>query len=164
MRELVDRPAAARFGLLTAVQAPVAADPQGRAPSGHENEAGFTVVEVIVALAILALSLAVLLSVISNGIQYADRAEKLARAGTLAQSLLAKVGTELPIQPGLTAGEFSEGFRWRVRAEPYGDAIDRQQWPVAAYTVSVEVLWGEGREERSVALSTLRLAPKEAGR
>lgn len=130
----------------------------------NEKEAGFSLVEVIVALAILALSLAVLLSVISNGIQYADRAEKLARAGTLAQSLLAGIGTEVPIQPGQTAGEFPEGFRWRVRAEPYGDAVDRDHWPVAAYTISVEVLWGEGREERSVALSTLRLAPKEAGR
>lgn len=130
----------------------------------RNKEAGFTLVEVVVALAILALSLAVLLSVISNGIQRADNAKKLAQAGSLAQSLLAKLGSETPIQQGQTSGEFPEGFRWRVRTEPYGDAVDQRHWPVAAYTVSVEVLWGNAPDERSVVLTTLRLAPKEPAR
>ena len=137
--------------------------PAGDRASGG-REAGFTLVEVVVALAILALSLAVLLNVISNGISQTDRAQKLAQAGSLAQSLLAKVGTEMPIQEGQVSGEFPEGFRWRVRAERYGDAEDRGDWPVAAYAISLEVLWGDASDEHSVALTTLRLAPKEPGR
>jgi general secretion pathway protein I len=131
---------------------------------GRENEAGFTLVEVVVALAILALSLAVLLNVISSGIRQTDSAKKMTQAGSLAQSLLSKLGTEMPIQEGLTSGEFAEGFRWRVRAERYGDAEDRRDWPVAAYAISVEILWGDASDERSVALNTLRLARKESGR
>jgi general secretion pathway protein I len=131
---------------------------------GRESEAGFTLVEVVVALAILALSLAVLLNVISNGIRQTDSAKKMAQAGSLVQSLLSKLGTEMPIKEGLTSGEFPEGFRWRVRAERYGDAEDRQDWPVAAYAISVEIIWGDASDERSVALNTLRLAPKESGR
>lgn len=130
--------------------------------SNENAESGFTLVEVVVALAILAMSLGILLSVISNGIRQSDRAEKLARAGSLAQSLLAKLGTELPIQEGQIGGELAEGFRWRVDAEPYGDATDQQYWPVAAYAVSVRVLWGENLQERSVTLNSIRLAPKGA--
>lgn len=129
----------------------------------QSGEAGFTLVEVVVALAILALSLSVLLKMISNGVWQTDRAEKLARAGSLAQSLLAKVGTEVPIREGQTEGELADGFRWRLRTEPYGNPIDRQNWPANAYTVSVEVLWGYGAHERSVALTTLRLGSKDLG-
>lgn len=127
-----------------------------------DDEAGFTLVEVIFALAILALSLSVLLSVISNGIRQTDRAQGLAQAGLLAQSLLAKVGTEVPIQEGGTAGESPGGFRWQVLIEPYGDAADREGWPVAAYAVSIEVRWGEPSQERLVTLTTLRLVSKPA--
>ena len=142
----------------------IATDCPSISEGGRENEAGFTLVEVVVALAILALSLAVLLNVISNGLRQTDRAKKMAQAGSLAQSLLSKLGTEVPIQEGLTSGEFPEGFRWRVRAERYGDAEDRQDWPVAGYTISIEILWGDASAERSIALNTLRLAPKEPGR
>ncbi len=131
---------------------------------GQASEAGFTLVEVVVALAILALSLSVLLNVISNGIRQTDSARRMAEAGSLAQSLLAKLGTEMPIQEGQTSGEFPDGFRWRVRAERYGDAEDRQDWPVAAYAVSVEALWGDASAERLVALNMLRLAPKGPSR
>jgi general secretion pathway protein I len=139
-------------------------DCQSISDDEQKSQAGFTLVEVVVALAILALSLAVLLNVISNGMRQIDSTRKLAQAGALAQLLLAKLGTEMRIQEGLSSGEFPEGFRWRVRAERYGNAEDQQDWPVAAYTVSVEVLWGDPSDERMVALNTLRLALKEPGR
>jgi general secretion pathway protein I len=136
----------------------------------QSSDAGFALIEVIAALAILALSLGVLLSAISDGIRRTGQAEKMAEAGSLAQSLLAKVGTELPVQQGQTAGELADGLRWRLRMEPYGDSVDRQQWPLGAFTVSAEVtwgdagIWGDHGQEHSVTLTTLRLAAKEAPR
>jgi general secretion pathway protein I len=128
------------------------------------KQAGFTLVEIVAALAILALSLSVLLQIISDGARRTDQAGRMAQAGLLAQSLLAKLGAELPLQPGETAGAFADGFRWRLRMEPYGDSVDRQQWPAGAYAVWAEVSWGDGGPERSVTLSTLRLGAKEPGR
>ena len=128
------------------------------------EEAGFTLLEVVAALAILALSLGVLLGLLSDGLRRTGQAEAMAEAGSLAQSLLARVGTELPIQPGVTAGELPNGVRWRLQMEPYGDAGDRRAWPVDAYVVSAEIAWGDGAQERSVTLTTLRLAPKEPAR
>jgi general secretion pathway protein I len=129
-----------------------------------ESEAGFTVVEVVVAVTILALALGVLLNVMSNSIRQTGQAESVAEAGSLAQSLLAKIGTELPLRDGQITGQSDRGFRWRVRINAYGDGIDRREWRVAAHQVFAEVVWNDGLQERSVALTTLRLGPKEATR
>jgi general secretion pathway protein I len=129
-----------------------------------DGEAGFTVVEVVVALTILALALGVLLNVMSNSIRQTGQAETIAEAGTLAQSLLAKIGTELPLRDGQITGQSDRGFRWRVQIDAYGDGTDRREWPVAAHQILAEVLWSDGLQERSLVLTTLRLGPKEAAR
>src|SRR5271170_6262609 len=49
--------------------------------------AGFTLVEVIVAIGILSLTLTVLLNLITNSIRQTIQAERMAEAGSLAQSL-----------------------------------------------------------------------------
>jgi len=129
-----------------------------------DGEAGFTVVEVVVALTILALALGVLLNVMSSSIRQTGQAETVAEAGSLAQSLLAKIGTELPLRDGWITGQSDRGFRWRVQIDGYGEGTDRREWPVAAHQVLAEVLWSDGPQERSLVLTTLRLGPKEATR
>ena len=125
------------------------------------NAAGFTLLEVIVALAILALAMGPLMSAISDGLRHTGDAERVAEASSLAQSLLAEVGVTRPIQPGQTAGELANGFRWRLIVEPYGDAAERKRWPVAAYSIVAEVMWGQGVKQQRFALTTLRLGTKE---
>lgn len=126
--------------------------------AGHE--AGFTLVEVIVALAILSVGLSTLLGVISNSLRQTAHAERMAAAGSLAQSLLAEVGTERPIKPEERDGQFPNGFRWHLKMHPYGDVKEREEWPVGVYAVSAEVEWEDGAQRRSYALTTLRLGPK----
>jgi hypothetical protein len=49
-----------------------------------------------------------------------------------------------------------------MQMKRYGDATDRAQWPLAAYTVTAEVTLRDGPDTQPVALMTLRLGPKEA--
>ena len=123
---------------------------------------GFTLVEVVVAIAILALMAGVIFRVNSDSIRNIHRANALTNAGALAQSLIAKVGTEIPLREGETRGQSGAGLQWRVQMKRYGDATDRAQWPLAAYTVMAEVISRDGADGRPVALMTLRLGPKEA--
>src|SRR5689334_24993557 len=60
-----------------------------RSASNRTGEAGFTLVEVIVALAMLSVGLTVLLGMISSGLGRTGTAERTAAAASLAQSLLA---------------------------------------------------------------------------
>jgi general secretion pathway protein I len=126
----------------------------------RKGEAGFTLVEVIVALAILALGLSVLLGSISGSLRQTANATRMAEASALAQSLLAGVGPDLQIKPEQRSGQFPNGYRWHLTMQPYGGVREREEWPVGAYQISTEVEWEEGVGSRSYALTTLRLGPK----
>lgn len=126
------------------------------------DESGFTLVEVIVALAMLSIGLSVLLGVISGSLRQTSDAARMAEASALAQSLLAEVGTELPIKAEERAGEFPNGYRWRLKMEPCGDATEREEWPVGAYKVLAEIEWEDSAQRRSYLLTSLRLGPKGA--
>jgi prepilin-type N-terminal cleavage/methylation domain-containing protein len=91
------------------------------------------------------------------------QADRMAEAGTLAQSLLARFGPELPLGERQDAGLFDSGYHWRLSSRRFGDSNDRQQWPLSAYKVSVEVGWQDGFRERSYTLTTLRLGPEGGG-
>lgn len=126
---------------------------------------GFTLIEVLVAFAILALALGVLLQVFSGGLKNARVSQAYTTAALLAESKLAAVGAEEPLAEGQSAGRFDDRFQWRVDVRPYEEAggssaADPDAWPVSAFEVAVTVSWDEGDEERSVSLSTLRLAAK----
>ena len=127
-----------------------------------ESQAGFTLLEMIVAFAILAISLSVLFGVFANGLRQAGQAETTVVAGSMLQSLLAEVGRTKPVQEGRTEGKFANGLRWRLDVEPYGTREDRQQWPVGAYKVLATVSWDDGLFERSVVVTTLHLGQKDA--
>jgi general secretion pathway protein I len=129
-----------------------------------KHTAGFTLIEVLVALTILAVSLAVLLGVFGTSLQRAGSIRGRTLATSLAQSLLATTAQGTGLRTSDTAGQFADGFRWRVHVAPYGGDRDAEAWPMRPFRVSVEVSWTEGRSERSVTLGTLRLAPKEASR
>ena len=174
-------------------------------PSRHDGLRchGFSLLEVLVAFAILAVSLGVLMQIFSLGLRNVAVEEGYTRAVLLAESKLAGLGIEEPLQPGETTGSFDDEYRWHVTVQPYTDegeamiggpgeeaGADRGgpaagrpfasedvdsnpfaaalagaagQLPVEAFAVSIEVIWGDLGEERSVALSTLRLQPAEGG-
>jgi prepilin-type N-terminal cleavage/methylation domain-containing protein len=129
-----------------------------------QADSGFTLIEVVVAIAILALLAGSIFRANSDSIRNMHRADALATAHVLAQSLIAKVGNEIALQEGETSGEAGDGLKWHLQIQRYGDAADRAQWPVAAYIVAAEVTLHDGAEAQHVALTTLRLGAKEASR
>jgi prepilin-type N-terminal cleavage/methylation domain-containing protein len=135
-----------------------------RRTSRRRLEAGFTLVEVITAIAILSLALGSLMSMIGNALRQTGQADRMAEAGSLAQALLARLGPELQLGDRQDVGQLENGFHWRLSSQRFGDAGDQQQWPIGAYKVSVEVGWHDGFRVRSFTLTTLRLGPKEAAR
>jgi general secretion pathway protein I len=131
----------------------------------ERRDAGFTLIETLAALAILSIALGVLLAVFGDGIRRQGRAEQLAMATLQAQSLLARVGINIPLKAGVATGTLARGLHWRLQVDHYGDAGDRKAWPSEAYQVVVEVSSDNGNaSEPLVKLETLRLGPKERGK
>ncbi len=120
---------------------------------------GFTLLEVLIAFTILAVSLTVLLQAMSTGLRGLGAAEASATAMMHARSKLDEVGTSIALEVGRQEGEFADGYRWTAVVRPHRpDArFDPELVPglrAIPYEVDVTVSWDQGK---SVTLKTLRL-------
>ncbi len=131
---------------------------------GRAAAAGFTLVEVLIAFVILALALGALLPGFSGGLRGLGAADDYTTAALLAESVLAAVGREQTLEEGTSAGEFDNGFRWRLDVVALDAELDPEgTLPVRPYDVVLTVSWdGRGDTERSITLETLRLGPPVA--
>jgi general secretion pathway protein I len=124
----------------------------------RSSESGFTLIEVLVALTILSISLAVLLSVFMQGLDRAHESRSEADARVLADSLLAQAKIEASPSIGDSTGKTND-LLWHLRIEPYGTADDRAAWHENAAQIRATVSWRGDGGIRSITLSTLRLLP-----
>lgn len=122
------------------------------------SERGFTLIEVLVALTILSISLAVLLEVFTQGLDRARETRNEAAARVLAQSLLAQAGSAANLALGDSAGR-SNDLLWHLRIEPYGTKDERASWHENPAQIRAIVSWRGSGGIRSITLSTLRLLP-----
>jgi general secretion pathway protein I len=133
---------------------------------GH-RESGFSLLEILVAFAVLSISLGVLLRIFGGGGRIAATADEYSRAILVAESLLATAGVETPLAPGETRGEVDETYRWTLRVEPYPlDQILAEAGPSLGfkpYWVDLSVEWGPEDDARAFDLRTLRLLPERRG-
>lgn len=123
---------------------------------------GFSLLEVLVAFTILAMLLGALFQVFGGGLRAARVGDDYTRATIIAQSRLAAMGAELPIQEGVMSGSTDEKFDWRVSARSYADPeLPAEDGLPRPLQVDVEVFWEEGGSPRSVSLTSVMLAPAQ---
>ncbi len=121
---------------------------------------GFTLVEVVVALAIVAVLGAVIMQTLGASLRGQDRAERMTIAVLVAESKMAEVGASIPLVAGSLRGTAAD-VPWQIRIVPYRGlpAPTLAIAPVLAYEVEVAAEWASGRDDR-VVLRTVRLAPR----
>ena len=128
----------------------------------RRGRAGFTLIEILVALAILAATLGFAFEAISGGFSGLERARREQDALQLAQSLLARIGHDIRAHAG-HAADTEDGFAWTVDIDPA--LIDPPPaGDLAAYPATVTVLWQDAGYERRVRLASVRLGPRDEPR
>ena len=118
---------------------------------------GFTLLEVLVAFVIMGIALTALLRVFSGGLDSAMRGQSYTLAALQAESILASLGVEQPLQAGGASGEV-QGYRWQAQIEPYQDdyIVTGDQLAYDVFWINLQVSWQEGGRTRSLQMQTLR--------
>jgi general secretion pathway protein I len=123
------------------------------------KQRGFSLLEILIAFSILALSLGILLKIFSGGVNTAAVAEEYTAAVQIAESLMAETAEKTPLMPSQSAGLEDKKYHWRVSVSPFqfiAENLDVTAIPAVLFKVKVTVSWGD----RRVELITLKLANK----
>ncbi|WP_372866043.1 prepilin-type N-terminal cleavage/methylation domain-containing protein [Pseudomonas sp.] len=133
----------------------IASRPAGKRP----RQAGFTLLEVLVAFVILALVMGVLTRILSLSMRSLETAGHYQQALQLAESQLAEVGARLTARRSEhLQGRLQPPYRWRAEVVPYefsnqSTLLDSRVMP---RLIRVTVSWGD-RDSQEVTLTTIRL-------
>lgn len=127
---------------------------------------GFTLIEVLVAVAILGIGLTVTLELFAGGLRLGRTSEEYTKAVNYARMKMEELAIKPEVAEGLEEGSFDDTFRWQVEVKkvdllPVEDKPDFKP-PVHFYQVQIDVIWKSGSKERSTRLESYRtMKPKE---
>ncbi len=130
------------------------------------KQQGFSLLEILIAFSILALSLGILLKIFSAGVNTALIGEDYTAAVQIAEGLMAKTGVEKPLQAGQEEGTENEKYHWLVVVSPFEfnpENNDVTAITATLFKVKVTVSWGDDNTHANgsqVELSTLKLVKK----
>lgn len=142
---------------------------QSRTNSRGLPARGFTLLEILVATAILGTAITALLSLMSGSLNNAQRLRGPSRAMMLAQSRMNELlSTGVPMADGSVVpmpinqkveGKWDDDFRWEALATRYSPVPESGSEGAALVRVVLDVYWkaGQGRPERKLSLETLQL-------
>jgi general secretion pathway protein I len=117
---------------------------------------GFTLIEMVIAFAILGISLSALYATLQNALSRTRHDARLSEATLFARTLLARAGTEWPLIDGSTTGE-EGGLEYELSELTIKAPPDQPPFTIPTVQVTVIVSWPELAGKRSISLSTLKL-------
>jgi len=129
-------------------------------------EKGFTLIEVVIALAILGIGLTVIIELFSGGLRLARISEEYTRGANYARIKMGEIASQQGIKEGDEEGKFDETYRWEVGVKkidilPIEKTIEFKP-PVEFYQIKVTILWKSGSKERSMSAESYKTVKPEA--
>ena len=129
----------------------------------NQNNAGFTLLEVLVAMVLLSVSLVIVMQLFSGGLRSSGISEDYTRAVFHAREKMEEALVAKTLGTGEWTGDFGDGFQWRVAIGYPGENAEGApgKAAVSLFRIDVDVFWKDGENERHVELSTLKIAKPE---
>jgi len=124
---------------------------------------GFTLLELLLAFVVFALSFATVLEILSGSMRNTVKAREFTEAALTAQSVMDQVGLEIPLQSGVSAAGEAGDYRWDIELYDYVDTGENPYSVELAELTGIELLqvdllvsWGEPPREQSSRFSTVK--------
>jgi len=128
---------------------------------------GFTLIEVVVALAILGIGLMVIIELFSGGLRLARTSMEYTKAVNYARTKMEEMTVKPAVVEGTEEGESDDKtFRWQVGVKKVDLlSIDKSvdyKPPIELYQVKIDVFWKSGTKEKSTSVESLKaIKPEE---
>jgi general secretion pathway protein I len=124
---------------------------------------GFTLLELLLAFVVFALSFATVLEILSGSMRNTVRARQYTEAALTAQSVMDQLGLEIPLQAGFNAAGEAGDYRWEIELFDYADTGDNpysvelaELTGIGLLQVDLLVSWGESSREQGRRFSTVK--------
>jgi general secretion pathway protein I len=133
----------------------------GRNLSSHS--AGFTLLEVVVAMTIVGIGVVTLLEIFSSGLRLGSRSSAATEAMTYGRQAMDEILLRQKIEEGAQQGSLNERTRWKLGIEPVREASDTlslsSAWELKEITLNLRV--ADAGRDRTVELRTYRLVRRK---
>jgi general secretion pathway protein I len=126
---------------------------------GHirrRDEAGFSLLETIAAILLLALAFGAVMHVAGAATEATGRAREMNRIAMWADTTLDAAGRLGPIREGTQQGMYDARHRWRTIISAQ-DPIPGQAPDLHVYRIDLDITWRDGSAERSAHFAMLRV-------
>ena len=125
--------------------------------------AGFTLLEVVVAMTIVGIGVVTLLEIFSTGLRLGSRSSATTEAMTYGRQAMDEILLRRKIEEGALQGALNERARWKLGIEPVREPSDTlslsSAWELKEITLDMRVT--DAGRDRPVELRTYRLVRKK---
>lgn len=121
------------------------------------NKKGFTLLEIIAALTILAGAILMLIQLFSGSINQATQAERYLNGVYLAQQKYSQLELD-NFKSDITKGGFEnqENYHWQLEVFPYESSLNNEEARIKIEKISLRVYWEDRNQEKEVRLVSLK--------
>ncbi|MDA8083403.1 MAG: type II secretion system protein [Nitrospiraceae bacterium] len=121
---------------------------------------GFTLLEVLIAMAVLSIALVAVFELFSSGLRGLSASDEYVIAAVKAEAKMREVLDEEKLEEKSWQETSDDGYRFDVAIKKT-DAERTEMLPVDLMEVSLTVSWTRGVKERSLSLKTLKMVNKK---
>ena len=126
--------------------------------SPNNRQRGFTLLETLVALSVLAISLGVIYQIFGTSLRNMQYAKEYSYAQMFAESKISELGKGIPVAEGKYKGEIDDKYVWEINIAPELSLSDSEHNIIHAYKVLFNIKWDSYGKHRSIKVLTYKLA------
>lgn len=139
---------------------------KGKPCSLGQGYTGFTLIEVLVAVAILGIGLTIIIELFSGALRLGRASEEYTRAVSYARMKMEEIAAKPMVEEGTDEGSFDDTYRWQVEVKkvdllPVENKPDFKP-PAQFFQIQIDVLWKSGSKERSTHIESYKTTKPES--